>query len=132
MNRVYADLHGPLESYGMTDDDQADELAGTVVRDTLDKLFVQEVIHPGGVLDVDVSRSDDVEDLLVLPDAFSISEYAITDHPDRYHVEVVAEHLEHEYTYMFEGRVWQSGKPSVDVDHATIEETVSVPDQRSA
>lgn len=126
MNRIYSDLHGALESYGVTGHDDPHELAGIVVRETLDKLFVQEVIHPAGRLDVDVSHAAGVEEALAVPDAFSISSYSVTDHPDRYQVELVADHLERDYTYSFEGSVPQSGGSDVEVERAAIEPSTAV------
>lgn len=132
MNRIYLHLHEPLVSYGVTDDDEPHELAGIVVRETLDKLFIQEVIHPGGNLDVDVSRSHNVEDALVVPEAFSISEYAIDDYANGYRVEFVAGHLERDYTYTFEARVPRDGQSDVHVDRAAIVHTTPTPDKQYA
>lgn len=132
MNRLYSDIHEPLELYSVTGYGEPDELAGVVVRDTLDKLFVHEVLHPDGEIDVDVSLPDEAQDAIILPEVFSISSYSITRHPRRYRVELVAEHVEHDYTYAFDGTVYQTAKPVVRVQCAAIRGSTSAPDQRRA
>lgn len=132
MNPIYVDLHGPLESYSVTESGEPDELAGVVIRDILDKLFVQEVLHPDGELDVDVSLSRGVEDALVVPEAFSISSYSITQEAQQYRIELAAEHAEYDYTYAFEGIVRRVQVPNVRVTRAAIETNESAPSQRHA
>lgn len=48
---MYQDLQELLDSYSVTGQDEADELAPTVVRRTLDELFVLEPVHPDGEFD---------------------------------------------------------------------------------
>lgn len=132
MNRIYADLHEPLELYSVTGHGEPDELAGVVVRETLDKLFIHEILHPDGEIEIDITLPDDAQDAIVLPEAFSISSYSITPHPRRYRVKLVAEHVEQDYTYAFDGTVYQTAKPAVRVERAAIQASTSVTDKRRA
>lgn len=129
MNRLYQTLHEMCESYDVTEDDP-DELAGVVARETLDKLFVQEVLHPGGDLDVDVLRAEAVEDSLIVPEVFTIISYTITERAHEYRIDLSAAHDEHEYTYRFRGLVQRSGEAGVKVLRAAVQPKAVTRDHR--
>lgn len=120
MNSVFSDLRSVLESYRAFDETHRDDLSTAVVRQTLDKLFVVDALHPDADLDVPVAYSTDVEEYLVDPGRFRITSFEITDRNRVYDIVLEAEDDDHGYAYRFEGAVRCTGARPVEVRHAEI------------
>jgi hypothetical protein len=124
MNEIYHDLRELFDKHNVLDPAGGDELSAAVVRQTLHKLFVLETLHPDGRFDVEVGRSTP-EDEIVHPDRFTITSYSIEKRRRRYEIELVAEHVEYDYAYEFDGAIQRSGSPSLVTQRARIDRQVS-------
>lgn len=120
MNCVYRDLRAVFESYNAFDDEERDDLGYTVIRRTLGKLFVLDVLDGDARLDASVSLADGVEEYLVDPKRFVVRYFQVSEQDGAYEVELAACDVEHDYVYEFEAVVRRTTLPAVEVRSAEI------------
>lgn len=121
MNQVYEDLQAVFNSYDAFDEAACDPLGTTVIKQTLEQMFVIDALHDdNGTDSISPRLADGVHPYLVDPLRFTLESIDVQTFEDAYLISLTAEDPEHSYAYEFEALVHRLGEPALDVRTADI------------
>lgn len=120
-NDVFEDLRQLFGTYHAFNEEERDSLGTTVIKQTLEKMFVHDILQgdTDHVPDT-VALADDVHPYLLDPSLFKLASFDIHAFDRTYGISLTADDSEHTYAYQFKAIIRRFGKPAVDIKHAEI------------